>query len=188
MRLGILGGSFNPIHHGHLVVAERAAEALKLDRMLLVPTWVTPLKSTAEIAPGPDRLRMVRLALRGNDRLEGSDVELRRGGVSYSIDTIRSLVGTGVALHFIIGSDSLKLLPRWHSIRELARLCTFGIVTRPTFERLRVPKYIQYRRIPSPLLEISSTEIRDRVRRGLSIRYLVPDAVANYVRRKGLYR
>lgn len=187
VRLGILGGSFNPIHHGHLVIAERAAETLELDRMLLMPTWITPLKSAAEIAPAPERLRMLRLAIRGNDRLEASDFELRRGGVSYTIDTVRALSAPGTKLHFVIGSDSLKLLPKWREVRALAKLVTFGIVTRPSYERLRVPKYLRAERVPAPLLDISSTEIRDRLRRGLSVRYLVPDAVVRYIRAKGLY-
>ncbi|MBI2901885.1 MAG: nicotinate (nicotinamide) nucleotide adenylyltransferase [Planctomycetes bacterium] len=187
MRLGVLGGSFNPIHHGHLIIARRAAEELRLDRMLLVPTWITPLKSPREIAPGPDRLRMVRLAIRGDDRLDASDIELRRGGVSYTVDTMRALAASGRKLHFVIGSDSLEKIEEWKEIRELARLVTFGIVTRPSYEGLRVPKYIVYRRVAAPLVDISSTEIRERVRRRRSVRYLVPDAVDRYIRRKGLY-
>jgi nicotinate-nucleotide adenylyltransferase len=183
-----MGGSFNPIHHGHLIIAERAVEALKLDRMILIPTWITPLKSPREIAPGPHRLAMVSAAIRGNNRLAASDMELRRGDVSYSIDTVRALARPGRKIFWILGEDAAALLPQWRSIRDLAALCTFGIASRPHSARLRVPKYIEYRRVPAPLLEISGSEIRDRVRKGLSIRYLVPDGVEQYIRRKGLYR
>lgn len=186
MRLGILGGSFNPIHHGHLILAERAAETLGLDRTILMPTWFTPLKDA--VAPAKDRLAMVKLAARGNPRLEVSDLEIRRGGLSYTIDTIRSIRKPGMRIFWLIGSDSIRTLPKWREIRELARQVTFGIFARPASRGLRVPTYIVYREIRAPLLEISSTEIRDRVRRGLSIRYLVPDAVGRYIQKKGLYR
>jgi len=188
MRLGILGGSFNPIHHGHLVMAERARETLRLDRLLLLPTWLTPLKSASEIAPPRDRLNMIRLAVRGNRSLEANDLELRRRGVSYTVDTLRKLARPEIDLYFVIGSDSLGTLSQWRSIREIARLCTFAIAPRPNCTRLRVPKYIRYRQVSTPLLEISGTEIRERVSRGLSIRYLVPESVEAYIRRKRLYR
>jgi nicotinate-nucleotide adenylyltransferase len=188
MRLGILGGSFNPVHHAHLILAERAVEALQLEKTVLMPTWVTPLNDPAAIAPARDRLAMVRLGARGNARLDVSDFELRRQGVSYTIETIRSLRKPGVEIFFLIGSDSLRTLPNWREIRELSKLVTFGIFARPASERLRVPTYIVYRKIDAPLLDISSTEIRARVRAGLSIRYLVPDAVERFIRRKGLYR
>lgn len=186
MKLGILGGSFNPIHHGHLIIATRAAEALKLDRVLFIPTAISPLKRARDFASPRDRLAMVRAALRADPLFEASDLEIRRGGTSYTIDTLRALrksrPGKPV---LILGADAARLLPQWRSIDEVKRLATFVLVARPGHRPGRgMPK--QY--IEVPLLEISSTGIRERVRRGLSIRYLVPDAVDRYIRRKGLYR
>ncbi|MBI3857426.1 MAG: nicotinate (nicotinamide) nucleotide adenylyltransferase [Planctomycetes bacterium] len=187
MRLGLLGGSFNPIHHGHLITATRAAEAVKLDRVLFIPAAFSPLKDWRDLAPDRDRWAMLRLALRGNERFAPCDLELRRGGVSYSVDTLRDLRRTTDApLYWILGADAARLLPRWKSIREVRRLASFVIVTRPG-DRLpaKMPKD---RMVKAPLLEISSNEIRDRIRRGLSVRYLMPEAVERYIRRKGLYR
>lgn len=187
MRLGLFGGSFNPIHHGHLIVATRAAEAVKLDRVLFIPTAVSPLKNGRDLAPTAARWEMLRQALRGNSTFEACDLELRRGGVSYTVDTLRELRRrTSARLYWIIGADAAKLLPRWRAIDEVRRLASFVIVSRPG-DRLpaKMPKdHI----VKAPLLEISSSEIRDRVRKGLSVRYLVPDSVERYVRRKGLYR
>ena len=188
MRLGILGGSFNPIHHGHLILAERAAEALKLDRLLIIPTAITPLKNPRDLASARDRLAMVRAAVHGHPFLEASDFEIRRRRTSYSIDTLRAFTRPGTQIFLIVGSDIIPQLPRWKEIRQVARLCTFAIATRAAVRPARMPTYIVDRKVSIPLVEISGTEIRDRVRRGRSIRYLVPDAVASYIRRRKLYR
>ncbi len=187
MKLGILGGSLNPIHHGHLIIAERAAEAVGLDRVLFIPTAISPLKDGRRLASPADRLRMVRLAIRGNRRFGASDLEIRRGGVSYTVDTLRELKRrTKADLHLILGADAARLLPRWKSIDVVKRLATFVLVSRPGHRvRAKMPKQ---HIVEVPWLEISSTEIRDRVRRGLSIRYLVPEGVERHVRRRGLYR
>jgi len=187
MRLGLFGGSFNPIHHGHLIAATRAAEAAKLDRVLFIPTAVSPLKNGRELAPVTARWAMLRLAVQGNPRFEACDLEIRRGGVSYTVDTLRELRRrTAARLFWILGADAARLLPRWKSIEEVRRLTSFVIVTRPG-DRVP-PKMPKDHIIKAPLLEISSSEIRERVRRGLSVRYLLPDSVERYVRRKGLYR
>ena len=187
MRLGLFGGSFNPIHHGHLIAATRAAEAVQLDRVLFIPTAVSPLKNGREIAPPEARLAMLRLALRGNQAFEPCDLEIRRGGVSYTVDTLRELKRrTKARLYWILGADAARLLPRWKSIDEVRRLASFVIVSRPGD---RVPtKMPKDHVVKAPLLEISASEIRERVRKGLSVRYLLPDSVERYVRRKGLYR
>jgi nicotinate-nucleotide adenylyltransferase len=187
MRLGLLGGSFNPVHHGHLIAATRAAEAVKLDRVLFVPAAVSPLKNGNDLAPDADRWAMLRLALRGNRLFEASDLELQRGGVSYTVDTLRELKRrTSASLYWIIGADAAQLLPRWKSIDEVRRLAAFIILPRPgdSIPRKMPKDHI----VKAPLMEISSREIRDRVRRGLSVRYLVPDSVDRYLLRKGLYR
>jgi nicotinate-nucleotide adenylyltransferase len=186
MRLGLFGGSFNPIHHGHLITATRAAEAVKLDRVLFIPAARSPLKNGRDLAPAPDRWAMLRLALRGNRLFEASDLELRRAGVSYTIDTLRELKRrTRAELYWILGSDAARLLPRWKSIAEVRGLASFVIAPRPGD---RVPgKMPKDRILRAPLLELSSSEIRARVRGGLSVRYMLPDPVERYILRKGLY-
>jgi nicotinate-nucleotide adenylyltransferase len=187
MRLGILGGSFNPIHHGHLVIATCAAEALKLDKVLFVPTAISPLKDPRNLAPPRDRWSMLRLALRGNPGFEACDLELRRGGVSYTVDTLRALKRTTRArLVLILGTDAFEQMPRWKEAAEVRRLASVAVVPRPGHRpRPGMPKHYM---VEAPLLDVSSREIRARARKGLPIRYLVPDPVERYVRRKGLYR
>ncbi len=185
--MGLLGGSFNPIHHGHLVIATRAAEALRLDRVLLVPAARSPLKEGRDLAPPRDRLAMVRLAARGNPLLAPCDLEIRRGGASYTIDTLRELKRRSEARIFLIlGADAARLLPNWRSIEEVLRLASIALVARPG--QTLQPRMPKESIVEAPLLEISGTDIRERVRRGLSIRYLVPEPVERYIRRKGLYR
>jgi len=186
-RVGVLGGSFNPVHHAHLIIAARVAEALNLNRVLFVPTALSPLKDAGELAPAGDRLAMLRLALRGNRLFAARDLEVRRGGVSYTVDTLRDLRrGRPSELFLILGADAARLFPRWKSADQVARLARLVLVARPGHRPGRgMPKQDI---VEVPLLEISATDIRRRVRKGLSIRYLVPDAVERYIRRKGLYR
>lgn len=188
MRLGILGGSFNPIHHGHLIIAERAAEAARLDRVLLIPAAQPPLKDAKDVAPAAERLALVRAAVRGHPLFQASDLEIRRGGVSYTVDTLRELerrVPTAEPF-LILGADAAELLPRWKSIDDVAERATFLFAARPGHEiRARMPKQ---KIVDVPLLDISSTEIRDRLRRGLSVRWLVPEPVRRRLERKRLYR
>jgi nicotinate-nucleotide adenylyltransferase len=187
MRWGLLGGSFNPVHHGHLITALRAAEAVNLDRVLFIPAAVSPLKNGDDLAPAAHRWAMLRLALRGNRLFEASDLELRRGGISYTVDTLRELrKKTRARLYWILGTDAARLLPRWKSIEEARRLADFIIVTRPG-DRV-IGKQPKDHIVKAPLLEISSSEIRERVRKGLTVRYLLPDSVERYLRGKGLYR
>lgn len=190
MRFGILGGSFNPVHHGHLIIATRAAEALKLDRVLLIPTAVSPLKAAGDLASPRDRLAMVRLAVRGNPLLQASDLEVRRGGTSFTVDTLRALRrGLDGEFVLILGADAARLLPQWRSIEEVRRLARVVVVGRGGLRPPgKTPKVSKEAIVGVPLLEISSTDIRERVRRGLPIRYLVPEAVERFIRRKRLYR
>ena len=202
MKLGILGGSFNPIHHGHLIIATRAAEALGLDRVLFIPTALSPLKGTRPLAPARDRLAMVRAAVRGHPLFAASDVETRRGGTSYTIDTLKTLRESHRGrFYLIVGADAanhraarraagrghhLALDDGRHGNDEVKRLATLVTVARPGHST--GPGMPKHPMVEVPLLEISSSEIRARARRGLSIRYLVPDAVERYIRRKMLYR
>ncbi len=186
-RLGVMGGSFNPIHHGHLIAAERAAEQLKLSQILFVPTALSPLKEGHELAPPKHRLAMVRLAVAGHPVFKASDAEVKRGGTSYTIDTVESLK-TRAEVFVIIGDDTVGTLPKWYRIHELAERVTFAVAGRPGSYEPAPSGPWQLRRIRTALIEISGTEIRQRVRRGTSIRFLVPDAVRAYIRKHGLYR
>ena len=188
MRLGLFGGSFNPVHLGHLITALRAAETARLDRIRFIPAAVSPLKPAAGLAPARDRWALLRAALRENPSFEADDRELRRGGVSYTVDTLREIRGeTRDGLFWILGADAARLLPRWKALDEILRLATLVVVTRPGDSiPAKLPK--KHIVVKAPLLGISSSEIRDRLRKGRSIRYLVPEAVERMIRRKGLYR
>ena len=201
-NVGLLGGSFNPIHIGHLVVAEQARMRLGLARVVFVPSRLPPHKLGKVLAPAPDRLRMVELAIEGNPAFGASDIELRRDGPSYSIDTVQELLaasGNAWDIHFLIGADTLPELPTWHRIGELADLCKFAAFSRPgdSLDALAALRdtlsaeqiaAIAGRRFEIPLIGISSTEIRRRVRERVSIRYLVPECVRDYIATHGLYR
>ena len=189
-RVGLFGGSFDPIHVGHLLMAERAVEELGLDRLFFIPNDSSPLKSRAPLASGRDRLAMVRAATRGNPRFGVLDLEIRRGGTSYSFDTVAALTGRETArMYFLIGADAAADLAKWHRARELARRVTFAVVRRPGTRSTRPPAWVgRWVEVAAPLVDVSSTEVRERIRRGKSIRYLVPDAAAAVVRRRGLYR
>jgi len=189
-RIGLFGGSFNPIHTGHLILAERCAEELRLDKVLFVPNAVSPLKSAEQYGPARDRLAMVRAAVKGNRRFGVLDDEVRRGGASYTFDTVTALSErTSAKLYFLIGTDAVADLDRWHRAREVARRVTFAVLRRPGSLGAQPPPWLEsWTEVSTPLIEISSSEIRERIRGGRSIRYLVPEAVAAIIRRKGLYR
>ena len=191
MKLGIFGGTFNPIHMGHLLIAEAAAEALELDRVIFIPAATPPHKRPRVLAEARHRLRMVKLAIQGNPRFGCSDIEIRRGGPSYSVETLRQLrhAMPRAEYYFLIGADSLRELHTWREASELAELCEFICVARPgeraTRARLRGG---HVRRRPGHPAGNSSSDIRDRIARGASVRYLVPDAVRRYIQKTGLYR
>lgn len=188
MRLGILGGSFNPIHHGHLLSAARAAEAAKLDRVLFVPAAVSPLRSPSALAPARDRWQMLRKAIRGDARFDASDLELRRGGLSYTVDTLRELKRRGGdRLFLILGTDAALQLRRWKNPEEIGTLATLIVLSRPGSRRPR-GLALRHVMVDAPLIEISSTEIRERARRGRSLRYFVPEAVERHILKRRLYR
>jgi nicotinate-nucleotide adenylyltransferase len=198
-KIGILGGTFNPIHIGHLIIAQDAMEQFGLDCVKFIPSATPPHKKYEGNATAAQRLAMVRLAIRGNARFEADDIEIRRGGTSYSVDTLTSLRRRDpqAQFYFIIGADSLQELHRWREVGRLVRLCTFVIVVRPGFEPRRVvdPKLdaATRRRLRQHVLrghacDIASRDIRARVARGEPMRYLVPDAVLQYINRHKLYR
>ena len=201
-RIGVLGGSFNPVHNAHLLLAEQAREALDLERVVFIPAKRPPHKRASELASAADRLRMARLAVAANAYFQVSNIELRRRGRSYTIDTVRSLrrrFGKASEIFFLIGADTVGELPTWRDIGELARLCRFVPFSRPGVPKPKrkdlaaavgheEARAILKRMTPMPLLDISASDIRARVAAGRSIRYLVPDAVADTILCKGLYR
>lgn len=190
-RIGILGGTFNPIHLGHLLIAQDAVEAARLDRVLFIPSATPPHKELAGDISATHRLRMTKLAIAGNECFAVDDLEIRRGGKSYSVDTLTELRRRypRADFHFIIGADSLSELHLWKDARRLVKLCRFIAVTRPGFtgKASRLPG-LKYQLLEAHPCGIASREIRVRAKRGQNIRYLVPDPVLRYIRRHKLYQ
>jgi nicotinate-nucleotide adenylyltransferase len=197
MKIGVLGGTFDPIHSGHLIIAEKARLKLRLARVLFVPAGQPWLKSR-EITPAAHRVEMVKRAIASNPHFELSTVEIDRSGASLSVETVATLrqqLGAGAKLFFLVGWDSLAELPQWKEPKKLIRLCKLVAVTRPGFSRLDlkalealvpgVTRSVVWLDIPP--VDISSTDIRRKVARGFSISGLVPDEVEAYIKEKKLY-
>lgn len=188
MATGVLGGSFDPVHHGHLIAADRAAEALGLDRVLFVPCSRQPLKPHAPVASAGHRCAMLRLAVAPQPKFVLETWEAEREGPSYTVETLRELRRRwpGERLVLLLGGDAALSLPRWRAPEEVARLAEIAVLTRPGVPEVRsaLVKHL----VATPAIEISASDIRARCLTGKSIRYLVPDTVANYIERNGLYR
>jgi nicotinate-nucleotide adenylyltransferase len=212
MRVGLFGGSFNPIHLGHLRAAEEVREALQLDLVYFIPAASPPHKPAGELAPAEHRLAMVRLATKGNRHFMTSDVEIRRAGRSYTVDTVRYFLATlrqPATLYLLMGADQFAELDTWKEPDELARLCNFAVHTRLikgedgapriSVAALRRFGYTQaddhyvhssgqtLSFVETTFLPISATEIRAKLQHGESIRYLVPIDVVDYIQRHALY-
>ena len=192
MKIGFLGGSFDPVHFGHLIAAQDAFEQYQLDRLFLVPAAQAPLKPNEVQSSAEDRLEMLRAAVEWDRRFEVSDFELRKGGVSYTIDSVRHFREQFPHddLSWIIGGDQLPLLHQWKEIGELSRLVEFIFLERPrhpTKPHTDIPG-LRLHRCDGHLIEISSSELRARVRAGLSLHYFCPQKVIAYIERKQLYR
>ena len=201
-RIGVFGGSFNPPHVAHLILAERARVERTLDRVLFVVAGQPPHKASRPLAPGPDRLRMVELAIEGNPAFEAADLELKRDGASYTLLTIRELrrrLGPEAELFLLVGGDSLLELPTGWRAEELVRevpIIAFGRPGNPLdagvdglaahFGQAWV-RQVRELMVAAPQMDISATEVRERVRAGLSVRYMVPEAVRAYIAERGLY-
>jgi nicotinate-nucleotide adenylyltransferase len=189
---GLIGGTFDPIHIAHLIIAEAALEALSLREVVFVPAARPPHKGAAAVTPVEDRLEMVRLAIEGNPRLSLSDIEARRATPSYTIDTIREFragLPAGEEIYFIIGADSLVDFFTWKEPEKLLESCGFVVVPRPGVSMGDAdPRILEKALIlDAPELAIASRDIRERVRAGRTIRYLVPAEVESYIDRKNLY-
>lgn len=213
MKLGVLGGTFNPVHNAHLRLAEELRETLELERVLLVPAGDPPLKRRG-VAPAHHRLEMLRRAVASNALLEVDELELRRRGPSYTVDTLAELSARwpGAELWFLVGADTLGELESWREPERLFALASFAVATRPGYARgLRqlLPPRLgaafrdgasglgyeslvhasghELRAVPFTPLEISARDVRARCARGASIRYLVPDEVREYIAKHHLY-
>lgn len=184
-RIGILGGTFNPPHNGHLLAAERVREMLELDEVWFIPTGVPPHKHPSAVS-AKKRAFMVQCAIQTNDSFRLNEIEIHRAGPSYTIDTIRDLKKQypGYQFYFIIGADMIAYLPRWHEIEELSKLIEFAGVNRSGYElESDYPVHL----IEIPTVDISSTAIRERICKGKSVKYMTPDAVIQFIKEHQLY-
>ena len=201
-RVLLFGGSFDPIHHGHLIIGRHVAEHLGIARVVLVPSAIPPHKQNQRLAPAADRLAMCRLAVADDPQFEVSDWEIGRSGPNYTLYTVehfRTLLGPEAELYWVVGMDSLNELETWHRVGELVDACTIVTAARPGFEppdaktlsrRFNAAQIEKLHRhvIEGPRIDIAGTDIRARVQVGRSIRYLVPEAVLAHIVAHGLYR
>jgi len=183
MKVGLYGGSFNPIHHGHLILARLAKEQLGLDRIVFIPAAISPFKQDSSPAPAELRCAMVRVAIADEPGFECSDIEIHRPGPSYSIDTVLQFRDDepDAEVYYLIGDDILPTLDAWHEISELQKLVTFVVMARDAIAAPAGMPVVQRR------FDISSTDIRNRVACGRSIRYLLPMSVSHLIEQNGLY-
>lgn len=197
-KIGIMGGTFNPVHVGHLIAAQEVLGEGNMDRVLFIPTGNPPHKSKSEVISSADRYEMVRLVVRDNPGFEASDIEIKREGATYSYHTLIELHKEypGAKMYFIIGFDTLKELDTWYRIQEVCKMTEFIVVNRGnTTWELEEEILIRERRynckftiVKIPDIQISSTDIRERLKNNKSIKYFVTKEVEEYIMQKGLYR
>ena len=191
MKVGLLGGTFDPIHTGHLILAQECWHQLELDKVIFIPAFISPFKKEEETVSSADCLNMIRLSLEGDDRFEISTFELDREEISYSIDTIKHFreiyPEPDKELFFLTGADSAESLSMWKGIDQILELSTFVIATRPGWGEDSSYEG-RVKRIIIPSIDISSTDVRLRVQKKDPIDFLVQSEVVKYIRNKGLYR
>lgn len=199
IKIGIFGGTFNPIHCGHLIIAETVREVMCLDKVLFIPSGQPPHKPDTEVIDAEYRFEMVRSAVSSNRFFEASRVEIDRTGYTYTINTLtalREIYGQKAGLFFIIGADVIPELTTWKNFNSVFKLCEFAAVLRPGYGRNKIESDIEQLRqgyglkihmIDAPLVDISSSDIRERCSAGKSIKYRVPERVEEYIIEKGLY-
>ena len=183
-KIAIYGGTFDPVHHAHLILAREAIETLDLDKVILVPAAISPLKKAAPVASGEVRLAMLRAAIKGEPEFEMDECELLRPPPSYTIDTVEEIRRRecDAALYCLIGEDNIEQLPRWHRFTELEKMVRFIVLDRSGKQPTHSYQLIHRR------IDISATDIRRRVAQNESIHYLVPESVEEIIQRKKLYR
>ena len=188
-RIGLFGGSFDPVHLGHLLVAQAAREELDLARLFFIPAAQSPFKPDTRPTSAQERLRLLRLALAGKTWCELDEQEISRGGVSYTIDTVHDVASRlpAAQLFYLIGADHLPQLPQWRGAEELARRVEFVAIPRPGQAQRPFPAPFRGRWLAGFPLGVSSSQIRERVKAGRPIEHLVPDAVAEAIRNNRLY-
>ncbi len=188
-RIGILGGSFNPVHVGHLMMAQYAMEGKGLDQVIFMPTFVTPLKSPRDLAPALERYAMVKAAVKGLPYFSVSDFEVRAKKSSYTFETLNELrkVFKDDKIYWIIGEDLLKDLPRWKNIEGIGKLASFIVLNRPKV-KVKFPKVpVKCHSVAMPPIGVSSSEIRSRLKQGKSIDFMTPAIVTKYIKAHKLY-
>ncbi len=189
MKVAILGGTFNPVHNGHIALANTAAETFALDKVIFIPTYIPPHKDIEQIISAGDRFNMVELAIKDNDKYEVSRLEINRRNVSYSVDTvsyIKKIYPKDTEIFFLIGSDSAAALDTWKSIDKIFTVCRFVVGARPGYTLKTKNKNIEI--MPMEPVDISSTQIRTMLKQGRSIQGLVPEKVADYIKKNRLYK
>jgi nicotinate-nucleotide adenylyltransferase len=189
MRIGLYGGSFDPVHLGHLLVTQAALEEVGLQRIFFIPAAQSPFKPDRKLSTDSFRLQMLRLALAGRAFCEIDPQELSRGGISYSIDTVRDYARRfpGAELFYLIGADHVSQLPKWRDANELAALVTFVVIPRPGESQAQASPPFRLRHLRGFPIGVSASQIRKRVKQGLPIDLLVGGAVAEVIRHNGLY-
>lgn len=187
--IGLFGGSFDPVHLGHLLVAQAAREELKLDRLFFIPAAQSPFKPGTQPAPAAERVKMLRLALAGKTWCEVDEQELQRGGVSYTIDTVSEYAKRfpGTELFYLIGTDHIAQLHKWRDAEQLAKLVIFAAISRPGEVETPFPAPFRGRSLVAFPFGVSSSQIRKRVNAGLPVEHLVPAVVAEAIRNNRLY-
>lgn len=193
-KIGLFGGTFDPVHNGHLIIAEYLRDELQLDEIWFIPAKIHPLKDNQEITPPHHRLEMLKLAVTDNKFFTVSDMELKREGMSYTVDTIdgvlKSYSKTPPKLYFFIGMDNVNDLHRWKAPEKILKKCQVVAFGRPGFtpDEQAKPFLSSIQFVHVPLLEISSTFVRRRLHHGHTVRYLIPEAVERYIKEKQLYK
>jgi nicotinate-nucleotide adenylyltransferase len=198
-KIGIMGGTFDPIHTGHLATAEAVRVEYDLEKVLFIPAANPPHKQHFQVAKSLHRYIMTVMATHSNPHFYVSSIEIERPGLSYAIDTVLELIsqyGVNTEFYFIVGSDTVSELPSWKDIGRLLEICHFIAANRPgsayalddVIKLFGEQGYNRIHSLPTPELEISSTDIREKVRQGRSIKYIVPESVENYICKENLYK
>jgi nicotinate-nucleotide adenylyltransferase len=199
-RYAIMGGTFDPIHFGHLAAAEEVRQKLSCDKIIFIPSGNPPHKKERALTDATHRYAMTEMAVASNPNFEISSIEIKRNGYTYTLDTVKQLLDhykNNVELFFITGADAMLEIETWYKVDELLSLCGFVAVTRPGYDKLRLEQKLEYLRskynsrlyiVDVPGLNISSTDIRKRAKEGSSIKYLVPEVVEEYIYANGLYK